>query len=295
MQYVGAAWVLAVVVLVASVSHLPSSATRHRTPVPDHYDLGINHINDARPDAASGLSPRRPSSGDQTGDSTELQVVGGGGGRFSEVLEGVDHPDHGTARSQQRHESDLKTRRGVSSVVTTTPIASLDTTIEGAGSTPSGPSNAGNGMRPQRLSSVSNPEPTLVIAIGVAPMYFNRRAALRSTWLSWCIEAPDCTHIFFTEHPSNTSRGYTSDASAKLNAEAAEHGDMIFQEGASGYGKENGRRELFHIQWALANIPGFKYYLRVDDDGFLCLRQLLEYVPCHRQHCCCRVGCTSPS
>lgn len=117
----------------------------------------------------------------------------------------------------------------------------------------------------------------LVIVIGVAPGYFARRKALRETWLSWCIETLDCTHVFFTEHPSNGSRGYRPGISDDLEAEANEYKDLVFQEGESGYGKENGRRELFHIQWVLANIPGFKYYLRVDDDGFLCLRQLLEY------------------
>lgn len=116
---------------------------------------------------------------------------------------------------------------------------------------------------------------TLVIVIGCAPSNFARRGALRATWLQWAIEAPDVLHLFFTENIVEGGRGYTEEAAAQIQQEHDEIGDIIFQEGASGYGKENGRRELFHVQYMLERYK-FKYYLRVDDDGFLCLRQLLD-------------------
>ena len=111
---------------------------------------------------------------------------------------------------------------------------------------------------------------TLVIVIGCAPGNFARRAALRATWLQWAIEAPDVMHLFFTENIVEGSRGYTKETAAQIQQEHDDIGDIVFQDGASGYGKENGRRELFHVQYMLERYK-FKYYLRVDDDGFLCL------------------------
>ena len=49
----------------------------------------------------------------------------------------------------------------------------------------------------------------------------------------------------------------------------------VFQGGPTGYGNKNAVREVFHIEYMLERWD-FKYYLRVDDDGFLCARQLLE-------------------
>ena len=47
---------------------------------------------------------------------------------------------------------------------------------------------------------------TVVIAIGVAPGNFARRAALRATWLEWITEADDAMHLFFTEKPTPGTR-----------------------------------------------------------------------------------------
>lgn len=118
-------------------------------------------------------------------------------------------------------------------------------------------------------------EYTLVIVLGCAPWGFDRRAALRRTWLQWALERPDVMHLFFTENITKESKRYDENDARRIQQEYEQVGDMVFQEGASGYGKENGRRELFHIQYMLDRYK-FKYYLRVDDDGFLCLRQLLE-------------------
>ena len=122
----------------------------------------------------------------------------------------------------------------------------------------------------------------LVASIGVRPGNFARRAALRRTWLRWLGEAADTEYVFFTEIPQPGSRGYNASLAPLLRAEAEEHGDMFFQEGPAGYGKENGRRELLHLQHFLSRRR-FRFYLRVDDDGFLCVRQLLEELRWHHK------------
>ncbi|KAK1866192.1 hypothetical protein I4F81_008712 [Pyropia yezoensis] len=47
---------------------------------------------------------------------------------------------------------------------------------------------------------------------------------------------------------------------------------------AAGYGSREdntfGERGLWQMRWALAAAPPFDYYLRVDDDSFLCLHKL---------------------
>ncbi|GAB0495714.1 hypothetical protein MMPV_007019 [Pyropia vietnamensis] len=63
-----------------------------------------------------------------------------------------------------------------------------------------------------------------------------------------------------------------------LDAEAAAHRDVVRMPLAVGYGsrEENafGSRGLWQMRWALAAVPPFDYYLRVDDDSFLCLHKL---------------------
>ena len=51
--------------------------------------------------------------------------------------------------------------------------------------------------------------------------------------------------------------------------------DMVFQSGPTGYGNKNAVRETNHIIYFVKRYT-FKYFLRVDDDGFLCFRQLLD-------------------
>eukprot|EP00041_Stephanoeca_diplocostata_P022266 m.529358 g.529358 ORF g.529358 m.529358 type:complete len:483 (+) comp22017_c1_seq2:275-1723(+) len=130
-------------------------------------------------------------------------------------------------------------------------------------------------------ASMSQANLFLFIAIGVAPKNFERRQALRDTWLQWAgAEDTTIAHRFFTEKPTKGSRGYTEGIIEQLEAEAERFGDMVFQPGASGYGNENGRRALFTIEWALQHY-NYAYFLRVDDDGFLCLRQLLVELRMH--------------
>ena len=116
---------------------------------------------------------------------------------------------------------------------------------------------------------------TVVISIGVAPHNFERREALRRTWLSWARDQQDVKYVFFTEMPEKGHKRFAADTREKLQQEQEKNKDMVFQEGPTGYGKNNGMREVVHIQYYMQRNR-FKYYLRVDDDGFLCLQQLLE-------------------
>eukprot|EP00039_Didymoeca_costata_P011350 m.158909 g.158909 ORF g.158909 m.158909 type:complete len:405 (+) comp15143_c0_seq2:152-1366(+) len=121
-------------------------------------------------------------------------------------------------------------------------------------------------------------EYTLVVCIGVAPLNFARREALRNSWLQWIDEADDAMYLFVTEKPGNDSaagKHFHGHIDMLLDEEQKKYQDMIFQTGPSGYNTFNGMRELWHIKHFSSHFK-YKYYLRVDDDGFLCVRQLLE-------------------
>lgn len=66
------------------------------------------------------------------------------------------------------------------------------------------------------------------------------------------------------------------DLQARLLEESARYDDMSFQPLTGGM--EFGYRFLFHIQWARAKYD-FQFFLRVDDDYFVCLDKLLHELP----------------
>ena len=59
------------------------------------------------------------------------------------------------------------------------------------------------------------------------------------------------------------------------------YNDLHFQELQGGF--DFGKRLLYHMMWALINY-NFKYFLRMDDDYFLCVKRLLQEVPMPPQH-----------
>lgn len=109
----------------------------------------------------------------------------------------------------------------------------------------------------------------LFIAIGTAPKNGDLRQTLRDTWMQWVADRVDVQVRFFTEEAPDTA------------SEAAAHGDLVFHEGIpSGYGHFMARFH-YQVEWALARFD-FDYFLKLDDDGFLCVPRLLadlDHVP----------------
>lgn len=124
---------------------------------------------------------------------------------------------------------------------------------------------------------------SLFIAIGSAPQNSVLRAAARDGWLKWLPDSGLVTYRFFTDEPPPSAKfAYeprSKDTWSQLAKESAEHHDLVFQPFPTGYGdKEHNlyaRRARYQIAWALQRMHAFTFFLRVDDDSFLCLHKLV--------------------
>lgn len=113
---------------------------------------------------------------------------------------------------------------------------------------------------------------TLFISIGSSPSHFHLRQSIRTAirphlTLESVIVA---RYLFFSEN----------DDTDVLKKEFEKERDLHFQYIASGYHNFL-QRGLYQLKWALSNIK-FNYYLRIDDDGVLCVAKLLyqlRFVP----------------
>lgn len=121
----------------------------------------------------------------------------------------------------------------------------------------------------------------LFIAIGSAPRNWRLRNAARETWLSWIPSDGSVSYRFFTDAPPSTRTAYASDARLwrQLAYEGSARKDIVQQPLPGGYGDNEhnayGLRALFQSQWVTKMYPDFRYFLRIDDDSFLCLHRLL--------------------
>ncbi len=127
----------------------------------------------------------------------------------------------------------------------------------------------------------SPPSCHLFIAIGSAPGNWELRNASRQSWLKWIPKDGSVSYRFFTDAPPDDAD--LTDSARRtwksIDAEAVEHHDVIQQPIDSGYGdKEHnayGLRARFQTKWAMSNFRNLSYFLRIDDDSFLCLDKLL--------------------
>lgn len=133
----------------------------------------------------------------------------------------------------------------------------------------------------ERTSALHDDSVRLFIAIGSAPRNAHLRQAARDTWLSWLPSDRSVSYRFFSDAPPSTRTSYSSNSSLwrELAFEGSTHGDIVQQPLPSGYGdKEHnayGLRALFQAQWAIMKYARLDYFLRVDDDSFLCLHRLI--------------------
>lgn len=104
------------------------------------------------------------------------------------------------------------------------------------------------------------------ISIGTKPSSFELREGIRSTWLTWVKHDADTEYKFFTELSDDPM------TNKMLEKENAQNADLVFQEIDGGYANFF-YRGIFQIKWALKRYPGMEYYLRVDDDSFLCFQK----------------------
>ena len=121
------------------------------------------------------------------------------------------------------------------------------------------------------------------MAIGVSPHNKAGRELLRTTWLRWITDrnhhhqqhqepvaaaAAAVEYRFFTEKKPA--------AAAELEQEQAVWNDLVYSPLEwTGFGNF-GSRGIWQMDWALRERPGMRWFLRVDEDGMLCVPGLMR-------------------
>ena len=117
----------------------------------------------------------------------------------------------------------------------------------------------------------------LFVAISSKFEYFHRRDMLRSSWLQWvsvikgALEGRNViSYRFFTDYPLNEEEWAQFKNESSVNQDIVLHPANLRR---GHYLPAYLHRGIFHMGWALEHFE-LDYYLRIDDDGFLCLHKL---------------------
>lgn len=111
----------------------------------------------------------------------------------------------------------------------------------------------------------------LIIAILSAPIRFDRREGIRRTWMTECTSG-EVVCRFFTDSLSDME----PKVQTALTNENARYGDIEFMPIPKGY--NFGLRLLWLMEWSVERYE-FDFFLRMDDDYFVCLKRLLFEIP----------------
>lgn len=113
-------------------------------------------------------------------------------------------------------------------------------------------------------------KPHVLLVIAIVSARSDRRASIRDSWRKWGDERVEIR--FFTEAPSG---GGSDDAvaAAALEEEMAAHGDLLIMDIEPGM--NFALKLLWGMRWMSEHYT-FDFFLRLDDDYFLCLERLLN-------------------
>eukprot|EP00111_Clytia_hemisphaerica_P017632 TCONS_00052162-protein len=113
----------------------------------------------------------------------------------------------------------------------------------------------------------------LLLIVSSGPRRFDRRQAIRQSWWKDCVPTskviPKCWFLTDYQYPSDK---YYQNITKEKNT----YKDVYLQPLRGGI--EFGKRFMYHMLWALIHYD-FKYFVRIDDDYFLCLHRLLKELP----------------
>lgn len=125
--------------------------------------------------------------------------------------------------------------------------------------------------------------PSLFIAIGSAPRNADLRNAARSSWLKWLPKDSEVKYRFFSDAPPSSAELQVvpdlKQVWSSLHKENVKFKDIVQQPLPGGYGNKEhnayAQRARYQVKWALNQFPELEYFLRIDDDSFLCLHKLI--------------------
>ncbi|CAM9172753.1 unnamed protein product, partial [Scytosiphon promiscuus] len=112
--------------------------------------------------------------------------------------------------------------------------------------------------------------PHVLLVIAVVSARPDRRDSIRKSWRNWGDERV-CIR-FFTEAPPSGDP-HAAVAAAALEEEIAEHGDLLIMDIEPGM--NFALKLLWSMRW-MSERFSFDFFLRLDDDYFLCLARLLD-------------------
>lgn len=135
-----------------------------------------------------------------------------------------------------------------------------------------------NLLRGNQISeSTEEDMPVLFIAVISGGSFIERRKAIRQTWMKDCSLRKNVVCKFFTDTLNVKGKSLPNATIEKLRQESAENNnDLVLLNTPSG--RNFAIRLLSVMDWAEDNFE-FDYFLRIDDDHFLCLDRLLYELP----------------
>lgn len=113
----------------------------------------------------------------------------------------------------------------------------------------------------------------VLLVIAIPSVRRDRRHAIRETWSKWADE--QVVLRFFTEFPKEENR----EEMAAISEESRVYGDLIIQ--GIDRGMNFGVKLLWAMRW-MHDHYSFDFFLRLDDDYFLCLERLVDELNCLR-------------
>ena len=112
----------------------------------------------------------------------------------------------------------------------------------------------------------------LFVGIHSAPTRTVRRNAIRETWMKECQCNVNAVCMFFTDGQDEKGKKIQGDKNTSLESEVRVYQDIILAEVPGGF--NFALKYLWMLQWADKNYK-FRYFLRLDDDYFICFRKLM--------------------
>ncbi|CAB4037795.1 beta-1,3-galactosyltransferase 6-like, partial [Paramuricea clavata] len=123
-----------------------------------------------------------------------------------------------------------------------------------------------------RISSSGKIELLLFVGIHSAPSRLDRRNAMRETWMKECQSNSNAVCRFFTDGQEPNGQALQGEKRIKLENERRVHEDLLLTEVPGGV--NFAVKYLWMLQWAKERYD-FQYFLRLDDDYFICFDKLM--------------------
>ena len=124
----------------------------------------------------------------------------------------------------------------------------------------------------RELGTSRNGKLLLLVVIRSAPSSLDRRNAIRETWMKECQTNPDAVCLFITDGQDPKGQPLEGVERIKLENESRAYGDILLSEAPGGV--NFAVQYLWMLQWANETYD-FQYFLRLDDDYFICFRKLM--------------------